>query len=583
LRAQDVVLTGRPISAGIAVGTAEVHLEDPSIVPVYQLGSDAEIDAEIQVFAAAMTRAAGEAETDVKWAQKNLPASEAEIFLAQRAILRDPSLAEWVEERIRTERVNAAAAVRHRFDEFRTILQKSPSEIIRNRVLDVSDAERIILAHLLDQPRRLVDAGVSGNGDPVVLVTNDPPPSVLARVDPAHVVGILCEEGAGMGHIAVLARALNLPALIQVKGLLSHVREGDTLAVDADEGSVRVNPPEADLARVREVERKRRRLLPPAPSDPRASRVTADGIRIHLLANVGSQREIDAAAEVDADGVGLYRSEFLYLSRDALPTETQLVSTYTAAACSFTRDPVDIRLLDVGSDKHLPGIRTPSERNPALGLRSMRFLYSNPELLRTQIRAILQAAADGPLRAMLPMVSGVEDILRVREIVAECHEDLRREGLRHNPDLPIGAMIEHPAAVFMAPEILHEADFVSLGTNDLTMYLLAVDRQASHVASYYDSFHPAVLRALAKVAKCAAEVGRPLSVCGEIAGDPMVTGLLLGLGLTRLSMAPQWIVAMGQIISTIDTRAWRDLVEQALHVSSPEGVRQMVRGLLDTA
>jgi phosphotransferase system enzyme I (PtsI) len=368
-----------------------------------------------------------------------------------------------------------------------------------------------------------------------------------------------------------------------VKGLLAQVRDGDTLAVDADEGSVTVNPPEADLAKVREAERKRRRLLPPAPSDPRASRVTEDGVRIQLLGNVGSQREVDAAAEVDADGVGLYRTEFLYLSRDRLPTEAELAATYAQAACAFTRDPVDIRLLDIGSDKHLPGIRAPSERNPALGLRSVRFLLANPDLLRTQVRAILQAAADGPLRAMIPMVSGVEDILRVREFVAESHEELRREGVRHNPDLPVGAMIEHPAGVMMAPEILREADFVSLGTNDLTMYLLAADRQSPHVADYYDPYHPAVLRALSEVARRAADEGKPLSVCGEIAGDPTFTGILLGLGLTRLSMAPQWIVAMGQVLATINTRRWRDLVREALHAPSAERIRQMVRELLGTS
>jgi phosphotransferase system enzyme I (PtsI) len=213
----------------------------------------------------------------------------------------------------------------------------------------------------------------------------------------------------------------------------------------------------------------------------------------------------------------------------------------------------------------------------------VRFLLANPDLLRTQVRAILQAAADGPLRAMIPMVSGVEDILRVREFVAESHEELRREGVRHNPDLPVGAMIEHPAGVMMAPEILREADFVSLGTNDLTMYLLAADRQSPHVADYYDPYHPAVLRALSEVARRAADEGKPLSVCGEIAGDPTFTGILLGLGLTRLSMAPQWIVAMGQVLATINTRRWRDLVREALHAPSAERIRQMVRELLGTS
>ncbi len=571
-------LTGKPVAGGVAVGRAEIHLEDPSVVPEYRIGSDEEVEAEVLRFERAVEAADTEAASDLQWARESLPKTEAEIFAAQRAILRDPTLTEWVTDRIRNERVNAAAAVRTRFDEFREILHESQSEIIRNRILDVSDAERLILAQLLGRetaPETPTEPSAPAGRR--VLVAANPPPSLLARVDPEQISGILCEQGAGMGHVAVLARALNLPTLIQVEGLLDEVREGDPIAIDADSGHVFVHPDDATLQRIRARERQLRILLPPEPSDPKSARVTRDGRRIQLAGNAATQREVDAAARVDADGIGLYRTEMLYLSRNRLPTEAELTKAYSAAACSFLREPVDIRLLDLGSDKHLPGARWPQETNPALGLRSLRFLFENPDLLRTQLRAIYQAGADGPVRALLPMVGGPQDLERIRELASECHEELRREGLRHNPDLPIGAMIEHPAAVVMAPEIFAAADFVSVGTNDLTMYVLAADRDASHLAPWYDACHPAVVRILRDLARLGEEAGRTVSLCGEIAADPTFTGLLVGLGLDRLSMAPQWILPVGSRLAAMSRAEWREVADAAAARSSAEEVRRTVR------
>jgi phosphotransferase system enzyme I (PtsI) len=379
-----------------------------------------------------------------------------------------------------------------------------------------------------------------------------------------------------MGHVAVLARALNLPAVIQVENLLARTRDGDTLAVDGDEGVVAVNPPEADLQQLRARER-RSRMLARRPLDPRAERRTADGRRIYLLGNATSQREVDAAAQVDADGIGLYRTEYLYLSSHALPSEGELVAVYSEAARSFVQEPVDIRLLDLGSDRRLPGVEQPAERNPALGLRSLRFLFENPAILRTQVRAVLQAAADGPVRLLLPMVCGPADVRRVRELVGECHEQLRREGLRHEPDLPVGAMIENPGGALLAEEILEEADFLSVGSNDLTMYLLAVDREAPHLAEYYDPFHPAVLRTLRRLADLCRARQKQLSLCGEIAGDPTLTALLVGLGYERFSMNPQWIVPVGRVLSSVDAGAWGALVGELLALGSAEEIRRQVR------
>jgi phosphotransferase system enzyme I (PtsI) len=305
--------------------------------------------------------------------------------------------------------------------------------------------------------------------------------------------------------------------------------------------------------------------------------VTRDGVRILLAGNATSQREVDGAAQVDADGIGLYRTEFLYLSRTDLPDEAELASTYAEAARSFVDDPVDIRLLDLGSDKHLPGLDLPAERNPALGLRSLRLLFSHPKLLRTQVRAVLQASAEGPLRLLLPMVTGAEDVRRVRELVSACHEELRREGIRHDPDLPIGAMIESPAGALLAEEILAVSDFVSIGTNDLTMYLLTVDRDASHLAGFYDPFHPAVIRTLHRVAAQAVAAGKPVSICGELAGDPTVTGLLVGLGIQRLSMSPQWLVPVGHVLAGLDAGAWREVAEGLIRLGSAEEIRRTVR------
>ncbi|MEZ5063153.1 MAG: phosphoenolpyruvate--protein phosphotransferase [bacterium] len=572
-----VVLQGHSISPGNALGRAEIRLEDPSIVPVYPLATDQDVERELQKLGEALGAADEELASDVEWAKTHLPETEAEIFVAQRAILKDPSLLDWVRDRIRGEKINAAAAVRHRFDDFRAVLQGSASELVRNRAADVSDAERVILSHLLGLPRRtgLPDAS-EPEGPSVVLVTNDPPPSLLARLDPGRVAGILCERGAGMGHVAVLARALELPALVQVEGLLAQVRDGDLIAIDADNGVATIHPEDGEIARVRAAVRQRS-ILRSVPSDPRAQRVTKDGVRIQLLGNATGPRDVDAAAQVAADGIGLFRTEVQYLASPRLPKEADLVRVYSSATCCFLDVPIDFRLLDLGSDKHLPGARLPSEPNPALGLRSLRLLFENPRILHTQVRAVLQAAADGPARLLLPMVSDPSDVRRVREVVQECHEELRREGLRHDPDLSVGAMIEHPAGVWMAPEILREADFVSVGTNDLTMYILSADREAAHLAGWYDPFHPAVLRALHRIAQAGAEAGKNVSICGEIAADPTMTGLLIGLGYTRLSMQPQWIVPVGSRLGQIDTREWKARVEELLQVDSGPEIRRRVR------
>ena len=580
---KSVVLEGRSVSGGIAVGRAEIHLEDPSVVPTFQLTGPEEIEAELRLFGQALDAADREAQADVVWARGNLPESEAEIFEAQRAILKDPSLVEWVEARIRDDKLNAAAAVHRRFEEFRAILGESQSEIIRNRILDVTDAERLILSHVLGRgPRKGDGADDKPPRERVVMIAADPPPSLLARIDPQRVAGIVCEKGAGMGHVAVLARALALPTILQVDRLLSEIRDGDMIVVDAEQGRVHVNPSEEDLSKVRARERQRRILLPPAPTDPRKQRVTKDGRRIQLLGNVGSQREVDACAQSAADGIGLYRTEFLYLARDRFPTEEELVAAYSSAACSFVKEPVDVRLPDLGSDKHLPGTRVPAERNPALGLRALRFLFAHPELLRTQLRAILQAAADGPIRVLLPMVSSADDVRRVRALVAECHEDLRRKGRRHDPDLPVGAMIETPAGAVLAREILEEADFVSVGTNDLTMYTLAVDRDGAHLATYFDPFHPAFLRTLHAVIQCGKAAGKPVSVCGEVASDPTWTGLLVGMGLERLSMAAQWILPVGYVVATIDGPFWEGVAAEVLSMPSSDMIRRRIRELMPT-
>ncbi len=579
MKRKTIVLTGKKISGGIAVGRACIRLDDLSVVPAYGLTNEAEVEAEIQTFHQAIEEAEREANEDLDWARGNLPEMEAEIFAAQKSILRDPSILEWVETRIREDRENAAHVVRKRFDELRSILGESTSEIIRSRVQDVTDAERLIQSHLLGQPRASTSTNgpEESGGASAVLVTHSPPPSLLARLDPGTVAGLLCEAGGKMGHVAVLARALNLPALIQVEGLLRRVREGDLLAIEADDERVVVNPDPAELDAIRARERKRKLLLPPAPSDPRAQRQTSDGKRIFLLGNIASTRDVDAAAQIDADGIGLYRTEYLYLAKNRLPTEAELVTAYSRVAVAFTRDPVDIRLLDVGSEKHLPGTSAITEGNPALGLRSLRFLFANPAILETQVRAILQAAAEGPVRLLLPMVADPEDVDRIREIVARAHESLRAEGVRHNPDLQIGAMIEHPAGVAMADDIVEAADFVSVGTNDLAMYVLAVDRDAAHLASYYDPMHPAVIRVLAGLVRVADEAGKPLSICGEMAGDPSLTGFLVGMGITRMSMAPQWILPVGLMLASIDSQSWKTLAEQAARASSAERVRALLR------
>ena len=369
-----------------------------------------------------------------------------------------------------------------------------------------------------------------------MLVTHTPPPSLLARHRSRNGrrTGVRGrrEDGARRG---AGARTEPSRARFRSRDFCARVREGDLLAIEADDERVVVNP------------RSRR-----ARSDPRAraqsascssrrrppirarSDSTADGKRIFLLGNVASTRDVDAAAQIDADGIGLYRTEYLYLAKNRLADRGGARRRrIRSVAVSFTKDPVDIRLLDVGSEKHLPGTSAITEGNPALGLRSLRFLFANPAILETQVRAILQAAAEGPVRLLLPMVADPEDVdADSRDRGARARVPARR-GSPPQSGSPVGAMIEHPAGVAMAEDIVEAADFVSVGTNDLTMYVLAVDRDAAHLASYYDPMHPAVIRVLASLVRIADEAGKPLSICGEMAGDPSLTGFLVGMGITR--------------------------------------------------
>jgi phosphotransferase system enzyme I (PtsI) len=377
-----------------------------------------------------------------------------------------------------------------------------------------------------------------------------------------------------------MARSQGIPAVTGVAGVCRAVKTGDRLIVDGIAGALFVNPSEA-------VEREYERLERDITADKDRLRetvdlpaVTLDGTSIGLLANVGKFADTEAALLYKADGIGLYRTEFAYAIRDELPTEDEQFEFLERAAARLHPRRLVFRLLDLGADKQLPYFPLPSARNPSLAERGIRLLLRHPELLRRQLRAFLRVSASHPISILLPMVSGVDDVRRTRAILQDVQDALRSAGVPFDPQVPIGVMVEVPSAVLVARELAREVDFFSLGTNDLVQYVLAADREDESVASYYQPLHPAVLRLIGSLADVASQTGKPLTICGDIAGDPFYTELLLGLGLRALSVAPGEILEVKQRVRTTDLRQARTFAQAVLELGTPAEIEDLMANRL---
>ncbi|GIU98558.1 MAG: multiphosphoryl transfer protein [Actinomycetota bacterium] len=558
-------LAGIPASPGIALGPAR-RFHPPQLEVPSARATDPE--GELRALERALAAAAADIEAQRAAVAGRVGASRAGIFDAHLLFLRDEGILEPVRRRIREEGVTAAAAWRAAVEEAAASWEALPDPYQRARAADLRSVGLRVLAHLLGVPvpaPRLEEEGI--------LLAPDLAPADAAGLDPARALGVATASGGPTSHAAILARSLGIPAVVGLGERVLEIAEGTPLALDADVGLLHVAPP-PELVRELEARRRARAEAEAAArAEARAPARTRDGIEIEVAANIGAPQEIPAALAAGCDGVGLLRTEFLFLGRATMPSEEEQTAAYREIARALEGRPLVIRALDVGADKPLPYLAQPPEPNPFLGVRGLRLGLARPEVLRTQLRAILRVAAEHRVRVMFPMVTTLEELRAAREHLRAAVEELGRP----IPEaLEVGIMVEVPAAALLAHALAPEVDFLSVGTNDLTQYALAADRGNERVAALSDALHPAVLRLVAATCEAGAAHGRWVGVCGEVAGDPLATPVLLGLGVRELSMNPPAIPAVKRAVRATDLGRARELAARALELPTAAAVRDLL-------
>lgn len=564
-------LKGVAAAPGIAIAPLVRFHSDMDFIPTRPIGKD-EVPHEI----ARLTEAITAASKSILFLRRELESTisdqEVKIYDAQLALLHDQTFKADMLAVIENDAVNAEVALQQVVSRYEKVFEDMEDILMRERGADVRDVGRQVMAALMARERSVYIA----DGQDYVFAAEEFLPSDAGVVDREHLCGIVTARGGKYTHGAILARSLGIPALAAVEAVLTKIETGTTVILDGESGQLIANPDEEELdtyeRRKAEQEETERRVFEVRflPSK------TADGEEVRLLANVEGTRDLGQIENNLVHGIGLFRTEFAFMERRQFPTEDEQAVMYQRAIEWAGDKVVTFRTLDIGGDKPLMYFRTPEERNPVLGWRGVRISLDWPDLFYTQIRAILRASAGGHARILLPMVTSVAELRRCREVVDEIRSDMERSGEPHDTEIELGAMIEVPALAHVLDLVLPIVDFISVGTNDLVQYLLAVDRDNPRVADLYSPYHPAVLRLLRQIAEHTKDSGKPVSVCGEIAGDHYFTPLLLGLGFRELSMAPVFLPRVKLIARTISTERCRELVTEALGMSESRAIRMLV-------
>ncbi len=527
-----------------------------------------EVDDEIRRFLQACDRSVAELDALRGAVGSRFDTATAGIFEAQRLLLRDPVFVELVTHRIGERTLTAQAAIADVVGELSAAMAAVADPYLRERGADFRDVGyRLQLA---------LRGGEQGLHFPAgsVLVVGDLSPTLAVALDPANVRGVVTELGAKSSHAAILLRSSAIPAVGAIPNAVESIAPGSRLLLDAVAGLVFVEPDEGVLAEYQRLESDLEARAALLEGEVGLPAVTVDGVAVRLAANLGKAADTEAALRWNADGVGLYRTEFAFDIRDRFPSEDEQAEILAGVAQRLHPRPIVFRLLDLGADKTLPYFPLPMVVNPALGLRGTRLLLAHPEVLRPQLRAMLKVSAAHAVSVLLPMIGGVEEARAVRREIAAMMAELRSQGVPFDSNLRLGAMIEVPSAALVAGELARELDFLSLGTNDLAQYLLAADRDEPAMNDYYRMLHPAVLRLVQSVVRAAGRAGKELTICGEMAGDPFYTELLLGLGLRSFSVAPRQLGALRHEIRLSDTRAGTPLARRLLRRSTRDEIRR---------
>jgi phosphoenolpyruvate-protein phosphotransferase (PTS system enzyme I) len=559
---------GVPISPGVAVARAYcvdqvLARREPNHVDTAALSE------EVNRFDAATTAAAEELDAIISRVSQQVGDEEAAIFRAHRALLRDPNLHTKVKSAILSKHVDAATALHDVLDEYTALLDKIPDQYLRERMADIRDVAGRVLGHLSAHDGwHTFDVDES-----VIIVAPEILPSQALTFNRLKVAGILTEQGGATGHAAILARSLGIPAVSGLRGILQEVHTGDLLAIDGRAGVVYHNPGNEVEAAYRKMQREYVHLRNRLIENKDQEAVTVDGDRVELLANVNSVADAEMAVSCGATGVGLYRTEYLFLMHPSVPTEEEQLAAYRKVIEASPNKTVTIRTLDLGGDKNVPYLGGQREANPFMGWRSIRLSSAYPEFFQTQLRAILRAGLAGRVSLMFPMISMLEEIQRLKRMVQRTEEALEREGVPFAEKMPLGIMVEVPAAALAIDTLLPEVDYVSIGSNDLIQYLMAADRDNPKVAHLCEPFNPAVLGLLAQVIRACNAHGKPVTLCGEMAGRPRCFLPLFGMGLRQFSMSPGFVPSIKEMARRSKLAAAQEVMRRVLAMRTIGEVR----------
>jgi phosphotransferase system enzyme I (PtsI) len=568
-----LLLKGIAASPGIAIGEAYVYSKGR--VNVYNSSIDQmNKDTEIKRFQDAVAASKKQLEVIYLDVLKKMGEDEAEIFKAHMMLLEDPMLQEKTYEAIRSRSINAEVALNSTLEEICGMLANLDDEYIRERAADIKDVGDRIQNNLTG--RNLYNP-LSRLVKDVIVVSKELVPSDTAQMRADKVLGFATEMGGKTSHVAIMARSLEMPAVVGVRNIASIVNEGDILIVDGNEGIVSVNPTESELEEYKQKKAKYTAECIELEKLRSLDAVTLDGKKVELAANIGMPDDVDAALRYGAKGVGLYRTEFLYMNRDLLPSEEDQFMAYKKVAEEMRDYSVIIRTLDIGGDKGLPYIDFPEELNPFLGWRAIRLCLDRTDILKTQLRAILRASHYGKLMIMYPMITSISEIKKANSVLKEAKEELQAESLPFDENILVGIMVETPAAAIIADKLIQEVDYFSIGTNDLTQYTLAVDRGNEKISQMYQPLHPAVLRLVKYAIDTSHADGKWTGICGELAGDEKATLLLLGLGLDEFSMSAAAIPRIKKIIRSSSYEESRKIAEKALSMNTAEEVAEYLK------
>ena len=561
-------------SRGVAVGNVYRYIQEEIVIPDYTV-AEGMVEDEIGKFAAAMAATLKQLDTIRQKALDEMGPEEAAIFEAHMQIAQDPSLSDGIKSLVESSHTNVVAATAQTIETFANIFLGMEDAYMRERGADIKDIGDRLMRNMLGMNPR----GLSHISGEVILVAQDLAPSDTASLDKNVVKGIVTAAGGPTSHAAIMARTLEIPAVMGVGDIESFV-DGDKAVVLGTDGIVEMNPSDADWAEYTNQAAAFQEELKRLRESANLEATTTDGHHVELFGNIGKAKDAKNALTMGAQGIGLYRTEFLYMENDELPAEDVQFEEYKKVAQDMKGKPVIIRTMDIGGDKELKCLDLPSEMNPFLGYRAIRISLNRPDIFKVQLRALLRASAFGDIHIMYPMIASVEEVKQANAMLDECKEELTAEGKEFNKDIKVGIMIEVPAAAVISPILAKYVDFFSIGTNDLCQYTLAVDRMNEAIGSLYQPLHPGVIRLIKHVIDASHEHGKFTGMCGELASDPVATMILLGLGLDEFSMTASSIPLIKNILRSVSKAECEEVANKALTMDTAEEITGYAKSVL---